>query len=67
MIEFDWIADKIWDTAYIIRRHMIDYYALLLTGPVVILLYRIRKQTPKAMAAALSHCRGSPYPLLYIQ
>lgn len=31
MIEFDWISDVIWDTAYIIPWHMIDYYALLLT------------------------------------
>lgn len=60
MIEFDWIADVIWDTAYIIPWHMIDYYALLLTGPVVaILLYRMRKQTPKAMAAAFLLTAGA--------
>lgn len=60
MIKFDWIADVIWDTAYIIPWHMIDYYALLLTGPVVaILLYRMRKQTQKAMAAAFLLTAGA--------
>ena len=60
MIEFDWIADVIWDTAYIIPWHMINYYALLLTGPVfAILLYRMRKQTPKAMAAAFLLTAGA--------
>ena len=60
MIHFDLIPDIVWNTAYIIPWHMIDYYTLLLSGPVfVIFLYRIRKQENQAMTAAFLLTAGA--------
>lgn len=60
MIHFDLMPDTVWDTAYIIPWHMIDYYTILLSGPViVILVYRMRKQVNKAMTAAFLLTAGA--------